>query len=180
MKEDKLIRGDAKLKKLPEDRQRAIWEKLNAPGETLASVCKWLAEDGVRVSRQTLSEFASWYSLKLTFEETEKDTLNFQEFVTQQMPELAQEKVTELGSVFFNLQAIKKRDPELFLAFQTAQHRAQMDHKRFEQRERELALAARKVSLLESREEKTKKVLGDEKLTLEQQNAKLRAVFGMA
>src|SRR5688500_7790790 len=108
MKDDKLIRGDAKLKKLPEDRQRAIWEKLNTPGETLASVCKWIAEDGMRVSRQTLSEFCSWYSLRLTFEEAEQDTMNFQEFIGQAMPNLSKDRVTELGSVYFNLQAIKK------------------------------------------------------------------------
>lgn len=141
MKEDKLIRGDAKLKKLPPERQREIWERLNAPKETLASVAKWLREDGVTVSKQTLSEFCSWYSLRLTFEEAEQDTVNFQEFITSAMPNLSQERVAELGSVYFNLQAIKHRDPKLFLAFQTAQHRAEMDVKKFEQRERELALS---------------------------------------
>lgn len=144
MKEDKLIRGDAKLKKLPPERQREIWEKLNAPKETLASVAKWLREDGVTVSKQTLSEFCSWYSLRLTFEEAEQDTVNFQEFITSAMPSLSQERVAELGSVYFNLQAIKHRDPKLFLAFQTAQHRAEMDRKKFQQDEERLDLDRKK------------------------------------
>lgn len=141
MKEDKLIRGDAKLKKLPEDRQREIWEKLNAPGETLASVCKWLRADGVSVSRQTLSEFCSWYSLKVTFEETEADTLNFLDHARKEMPDISEEEIARLGNLHFNLQAIKQRDPKLFLKFQTARHRAEMDQLKFEQKERELALS---------------------------------------
>jgi hypothetical protein len=147
MKEDKLIRGDAKLKKLPESRQVEIWERLNTKDETLASVCKWLAEDGLRVSRQTLSEFASWYSLRLTFKQTEEDTLNFMEFARKELPTLSDDEITRLGNKFFQLDAIKKRNPDLFLDFTTAQHNAEMDHKKFDQRERELALSREKFAL---------------------------------
>lgn len=179
MKEDKLIRGDAKLKKLPGDRQREIWEKINTAGETLKSVCAWLREDGIDVSKQTLSEWASFYALQLTFEETENDTNNFLELARTELPDIPEEKITRLGSLHFNMQAVKQRDPKLFLKMQTAQHRARMDVLKYEQRERELAQNERKLALLEAKEASTKKVLSDVTLTVEEQNQKLRAVFGM-
>jgi len=151
MKEDKLIRGDAKLKKLPEDRQREIWDKLSTKGETLKSVCTWLADDGLRVSRQTLSEFASWYSLRLTFKEHEGDSLNFMEFARKELPQMSEAKIQRLGNQYFQLQAIKKRDPVLFLDFSTAKHKAEMDQKNFKQRERELVMKQRRVELLEKK-----------------------------
>jgi hypothetical protein len=141
MKEDKLIRGDAKLKKLPEDRQTEIFDRLNKSGETLASVRSWLREDGLSTSSRALSEFRDWYELKVTFKETEQDTLNFLELARKEMPDISEEEIARLGNLHFNLSAIKQRDPKLFLKFQTARHRAEMDVRKFDQRERELALS---------------------------------------
>lgn len=139
MKDDKLIRGDAKLKKLPEDRQREIWERLNAPGETLAKVAAWLREDGISVSGQTLSEFYSWFAWKEKMRVAEANTQNFQELIAQRMPELSKEKVAEFASIHFQLEAVRKDQPDIVLAFQTAEHRAKMDVLNFEQRNQRLA-----------------------------------------
>jgi hypothetical protein len=179
MSDDRKVRADAVLKMLPDGRQQEIFEWLNAPGNTLVRCVQWLAQDGVKTNRDSLSDWYSWYALRLKFKETERDTLNFQELVQEEMPELPQEKVTQLGSAYFNMQAIKQGNPELFLMIQGAQHKAKMDVLKYQQRERELVIAERRVRLLEAKQEKAKKVLSDEELTPEQRDAKLKKIFGM-
>jgi len=58
--------------------------------------------------------------------------------------------------------------------------KAKMDVLKYQQRERELVIAERRVRLLEAKQQKAKKVLGDEELTPEQRDAKLKQIFGMA
>lgn len=174
------VRSDAVLKLLPEERQQELWEWLHVPGNSLARAVEWLRQDGIKTSKRALSDWFSWYAMRLKFKETERDTLNFQELVQEEMPELPQEKVTQLGSAYFNMQAIKQGNPELFLMIQGAQHKAKMDVLKYEQRERELVIAERRVRLIESKQEKAKKVLSDEELTPEQRDAKLKQIFGMS
>ncbi len=179
MSDDRKVRADATLKMLPEQRQQDIFEWLNTAGNTFARCVEWLRQDGLQTSKRALSDWYSWYALRLKFKETERDTLNFQELVQEEMPELPQEKVTQLGSAYFNMQAIKQGNPELFLMIQGAQHKAKMDVLKYQQRERELVIAERRVRLLEAKQEKAKKVLSDEELTPEQRDAKLKQIFGM-
>ena len=180
MSDDRKVRADAVLKTLPEDRQQEIWEWLNRAGNTLARGVEWLRQDGIITSKRALSDWYSWYALRLKFKETERDTLNFQELVKEELPDLPQEKVTQLGSASFIMQAIKQGDPELFLLIQSAQHKAKMDVLKYQQRERELVIAERRVRVLEAKEEKAKKVLSDVELTPDERDSKLKQIFGMS
>jgi hypothetical protein len=138
------VRADSVLKTLPDGRQQEIFEWLNTPGNTLVRCVQWLAQDGIKTNKDSLSDWYSWYVLRLKFKETERDAKNFQEFVREQIPDLPAEKVTALGDSYFNMQAIKAGDPKLFLAMQTAKHKAQMDHLKLGQRERELVLSEKR------------------------------------
>jgi hypothetical protein len=140
MSSEKKIRGDATLKLMPPDRQREIWEKLNAPDGTLAKVRKWLIEDGIKVSLNTLSEFYSWYGLRLRFQQAEQETLTVQDLLRQAAPELPEEKVHAFGEAHFNIKAIRNDDEELYLAMRTAKHKGQMDKAKLALREREVSL----------------------------------------
>lgn len=141
----KKVRADAVLKNLPEERQGEIFERCRT--ETLAAVRKWLAQDGIKVSQQTLSEFYSWYALRASLKEAESDTENLLELIRKDAPELPEERLASIGNALFNLRAIKQQDPKLFLAFQTARHRAEMDRLKFEQRDRQLKQQAESLQL---------------------------------
>jgi hypothetical protein len=137
MNAEKKVRADAVLKNLPEERQLEIFELLKE--KSLAAARQHLREDGIRVSLQTLSEFYSWYALRMSLREAESDTENLLELIKQDAPELPEERLAAIGNALFNLRAIKSQDPKMFLAFQTARHNAEMDRLKFEQKEREIA-----------------------------------------
>lgn len=180
MSDQRKTRPDARLKLLPSERQAEIYERLGKAGYD--DVRGWLAQDGLRVGRTALAEFYSWYALRLTFQQTEADTENFLELLKRQLPELPAAKLTELGDTFFNLQAIKKQDPKLFLAMQGAKQKARMDQLKFEQRERQIALEERRIALLEvkaARADQAEAAMYDDSLTPEEQRARLKQIFGM-
>lgn len=136
MSDQKKVRPEAVLKNLPAERQEQVYEKLGE--KTLREVRAWLAEDGLKVSLQTISEFRSWYASRLQAQLREQRVLNYMEVLRKQSPELSEEKLAQYGASVFNLQAIEEQDPKLFLAIQTAQHKAQMDRLKLEQRERQI------------------------------------------
>jgi hypothetical protein len=70
----KKTRPDSVLRNFPADRQREIVEFLDGrpaangvdalPGKSLRECKQWLAEDGLKVSENSLSEFRSWWLLR--------------------------------------------------------------------------------------------------------------------
>lgn len=127
------------MKNLPEAAQEQLYELLTTPGQTLKSVREHLAEDGIKVSQQTVSEFRSWYSQRLQFRQWENRAVTMMELLRKAAPELSEAKVSEYGASVFNLQAIEENDPTMFLKIQTARHKAEMDRLKFEQKERQIA-----------------------------------------
>jgi hypothetical protein len=137
MSGEKKVRADAVLKNLPEERQAEIFESLQT--KSLAAVRKELREDGLQAGTRALSEFRSWYALRASLKEAESDTENLLELIKADAPELPEARLASIGNALFNLQAIKQQDPKLFLAFQTARHKAEMDRLKLDLGERKLA-----------------------------------------
>jgi len=149
MSDNRKPRSDSILRTLPEARQTEIAEHLR--DHSYDDTVKWLAADGLRVSRSALSEFFSWYGIRRMCREAESGTRDIVQLFHKEFPEASQEKLSALGDMVFQLQALKGQDPKTFLAFQTAKHRARMDVARLEQREREIKLAERKVVMQEAK-----------------------------
>lgn len=139
MSADKKIRPEAVLKNLPPERQEALYDLIITPGQTLKSVREHLADDGIKVSQQTISEFRSWYSQRLQFMQWENRALTMMDLLRKTAPDLPEAKVSEYGASVFNLQAIEQNDPKTFLKIQTARHKAEMDKLKFQQKERQIA-----------------------------------------
>ena len=180
MEPRKKVRGDAVLKCLPEERQAGIYDLLK--GKTLAGVKAELAQDGIAVSQQQLSEFHSWYALREALRGCEQDSVHFTELLKADMPELDEGKVAGLGEALFNLMAIRTQDPQLFLAMQTARHRARMEQMKFDQKERELALDERRVKLLEEKAklaDEAGAVVGSAQLSDEEKLVRMKEIFGI-
>lgn len=133
----KKIRADSILGNLTAERQAEIAEY--ARSHSMAETKAWLAADGLRISMGSLSDWFSSWRLQQQFRVADADALNFIELLRKKRPELPETELQSWASEFFQMQAVKSGDSETFLAFATARHKAEMDRKKFEQRERELA-----------------------------------------
>jgi hypothetical protein len=118
-------RADAKLKTLPEERQKEIAEF--ADTRTLTETVAWLGSGGVEVSSCALSRFLEWHRLK---EQMKRNELVVEELLATQAerrPELTEERVSALGQMFFSELALEQRDPRAWsLAQRTAVRRAEV------------------------------------------------------
>lgn len=127
---------------LPPERQKDIAEYAQA--HTLKDTIAWLAADGIRTNKSSLSEWLSSFSWEELYSEAESDAQKFMDLVRKSAPEIEDAKVEQFGNAFFQMRAIKRDQPELFLKFRTAKHRAQMDVAKLAQREKEMALELEK------------------------------------
>lgn len=126
-------RSDAKLKTLPEDRQREIYEKLKV--ESLASVRSWLRDDGIHVSLPALSSFFSWYQLTDQYAKDAETTETLLEQLKREVPVLSDAQLDELGQRTFSLLAIRNQDPDGFLKVRSARFKAEIEREKLRLRQ---------------------------------------------
>jgi len=172
-------RSDSALKTLPEDRQAAIADY--ARTHSLQETVTWLREDGVRTSITALSSWLSWWSMSQIFRQSESDAQEFREWLAKEFPKLSEDELDQRAALRFQFDAMRSGDPDTYLAFATARHRAKMDKVKADQKERSLALDERRLSLLEKKAaqaDAAAKVV-DSKLTPEEKLSRMRQIFGM-
>jgi hypothetical protein len=133
-------RGDSKLKTLPPKTQEKLYEWLCA--DTITAVQSRVREElGISTSQRALSEFYSWYSLRLSFSQAQSISEEFKAQLLNR-PDLAgdAERVNSAAQILFETLAVQKRDAKLFTQIRLAS-----------QRDRQLDLEARRMALLESK-----------------------------
>lgn len=153
MNANKKPRGDSLLKTLPSTRQADIFT--HGQEHKLAETAAWLAEDGVKVSLETLSQFLRWYGLRSQFRQDEETTETLLEQLKQSVPGLTDEQLDELGQRTFSLLAIRRQDPETFVMVRSARTKGQLEKAKLALRQqaedrqgRKLKLEIDKVELL--------------------------------
>jgi hypothetical protein len=109
-------RSNAKLKALPEERQAEIYERLQKG--TLAEVRDWLRDDGIEVSRETLSQFNSWYPLVQEFREDNSTVEALVDRLSEQRPDLTPDQRFAVGQEAFELLAIRRHDEKSWTRLQ--------------------------------------------------------------
>jgi hypothetical protein len=145
MTQPKKIRGDSILGTLPQDRQAVVGEFAQA--HTLDETVKWLAADGLRVSRSALSHWLSSWAWQQQFRLVERDTLQFMRLAKERRPDLSESDLESFGNDFFQLQAVKDQDPKLFLKFRTARNKAELERLKLQQAERERVIREEHLKL---------------------------------
>lgn len=138
MSAPKKTRADSILGTLTEDRQAEIADY--ARTHTIADCRAWLKDDGVKVSMGAFSRWLSSYSLSQRFQQSESSALQFKDWLTKAFPKMSEQELDSRAAMLFQFEALKSGDPETYLAFATARHKAAMDKARFDQKERQLAL----------------------------------------
>ena len=142
-------RSDSAFKTLPESRQAEIADYLRA--NSLAATVAWLKDDGIKTSASALSEFLSWYSLRLQFRQDEQTTETLLEQLKAEVPGLTDEQLDELGQRTFSLLAIRNQDADSFVNVRSAMTRAKLEAAKLKLREEKLKQDERKIVLMEKK-----------------------------
>ena len=180
MSRPKKTRGDSVLGTLPEDRQLDIANQARA--HTLAETIEWLRADGIRIGQTALSEWLSSWQLRQTFLRAESSANQFKQWLAQSFPDLSESEMDRRAALQFQFESMKTGDPETYLAFATARHKAKIDTAKLKLKEQQVALDSRRVALLEKKAaqaDQAKQVV-ESKFTPEEQQIKLRQIFGMS
>lgn len=171
-------RADAVLKSLSEERQAQVIEWCDVPkSRKCAGGYKFakeqLAADGVQTSIGALSEFYSWWHLRQDFAAADAQAEDFQELLQSANLGLSTEQIETAGRFVFTRKALINRDSDEFremqylkLAQESAKTKADFEAQKIEiskaklaQKDREIALAQRRIELLEANAAKAKEQL---------------------
>ncbi len=199
-------RSDCKLLSLPPERQEQIAEWCRKPQERdeetgkpvarsggLAFAQDQLAADGYKISLDALSRAFAFWQMQAQFRGNDAKAQDFEHLLRTEFPEATAEEITARGQLYFTMLASNAGDAEEFramealrLAKQTAAKNAQIADaklkqgaKKLKQKDADLALANRRVQLLEEKEAKAKETLGDGKLTPAEREARMKKIFGV-
>jgi|GEM_PF-3113598 len=164
-------RGDAILKNLPDAVQKAIWEA--TVKITLPLGVEWVRTNhGVKVSVSMLQKFLAWYPFSRPLERVAVYAQQFQQALTANPNlRLNAEQSSEAAHIAFEQFTIATQDIESHVAL-----------RKLRLKEQEQQLAERRVALLEAAAEQAKQakgIAGDEDLTPEEKESRIKAVFGI-
>jgi hypothetical protein len=143
------INSTAVLKNLPADRQAELLEHYES--HKGADTAEWLAKEGIKAKPTMLSRWYSWYVTKRNFEELESNIVDQLLLLRRQNPKITREDLDELGEFLFNAIAITRKDLKTWLELQ--KHKDQ--------------------------KAKTAKVIQDTGLTPEEQEQRMKEIFGI-
>jgi hypothetical protein len=165
-------RAASVLGRLPRERQEEI--AAHAREHSLADTVSWLRQDGIATSKTALGNWLQAWAMSEVFRICASDAENFMAHIKTRRPELPESEVEAMGNDFFQLQAIKTQNPDLFLAFRQARTKAEIERAK-------IALAERRVALLEAKAAQADKakVVAESNLTPEEKLRQMKQIFGM-
>jgi hypothetical protein len=167
-------RSDSKLKNLPEDVQERIAGWCQEDGlQSACSRCAAELQPPVQTNPTSLGEFYAWWRLQRTFRQADSFAREAEEMLKEEFPDATPEKIAAAGQLVFTMQATNAGDADTFKELEylrvrkeEAQHNAriaelkiQQKDKQIAQKEKDIALATRRVEMLEANAAKAKEQL---------------------
>ena len=119
------VRGDAILRNLPQERQDLIAEHGNT--HKLRETLQWLADDGINVSKDTLSQFLSAYVMRAAAREDEATVETIKEELRREVEGISDEELDAFGQKTFSLLAIRRKDLPGFVSIRSAKLNAELE-----------------------------------------------------
>jgi hypothetical protein len=168
-------RGDSNLKELGPELQQELYFYMEGVGKekghTYKQCVAWLAPQGVKTTKSQLSNWRSWYWMRLLFQECGETTEAIVEDEQKGGAKLTDEQIERKGNRTFNLLAIKTRNDKMWASQQTLAVRKQA-----------VAATERKVELeikkYEDQRAKTREVESDPELTADEKQERIRQILG--
>jgi hypothetical protein len=185
-------RSDSKLKNLPEDVQDRIVDWCR--NDSLQSACSRCASElhpPIKTTIQSLSEFLSWWKLQRTFRQADQFARTAMDELRREFPDAHPEKIAAAGQLFFTMQAANTNDADLFKELEylrvrkeeaannarIAELKLSQKDRQLTQKDAEIALALRRVELLEKKLQDAQQALDDKSISAEEQAARIREIF---
>lgn len=162
-------RSHAKLKNLPEKRQRAILDYLSRHDH--AETLQWLAKSGIHVSDSTLRGWRAWYFQRKEFLEMETASLGLLLNYKERHPGLTKKAMDEMGEFIFNAMALARRDVKTWSMAQNVQ--LKREHLAMERKKLELELQKYKDQVQASRQ-----TVNDPEMSPEEKQERIRQILG--
>jgi hypothetical protein len=115
----KTPRSDAKLKRLDDSIQDAVFRYATTPGVTQADARAWLErEHSVKCSAGAFSEFLSWYGARQRAREREQKIAALLDDERNLRPELSDEELFAKGQRMMTLLTMAEEDPKAWAVVQ--------------------------------------------------------------
>lgn len=150
----KKVRPEAKIKTLAEDVQATLWELLNVPMEgkdkplTYVEARAWLLKSHrIETSNAALSDWYSWYGLRLRTERRKAIVDQAIEELAQSDPSKTLEDLHAFGQVLFTAESIEEKDAKAFTEVWRASEKALTRKQAKEQSELDRAIREKALEL---------------------------------
>jgi hypothetical protein len=168
-------RANCLLKNLAPARQQALYEFMegvgNEKGHSYAECIAWLAKDGLETSRSKLSDWRSWYSLRLCFQLCRDITTALMEDDKKPDQKYSDEDIQRKGDRIFSLLALKASDDKAW----SRVRRVQVSQQAVTATEKKLELEYTKYA---DQRAKIKVVESDTVMTPEEKEERIRQILG--
>jgi len=168
-------RGNSSLMRLGPDPQHELFLYMEGDGKerghTYKDCITWLTDLGVKTTKSRLSEWRSWYWMRLLFQDCRETTKVMLENDLKGGAEYTDEQIERKGNWTFNLLAIKTRNDKMWARQQTLALRK----KAITATERKVAFEIKKY---EDQCAKAKAVESDPELTADEKQERIRQILG--
>ena len=146
----KKVRPEAILKTAAAELQNQLWEFLAKHSYTDGSA--WLlSEHGIKAAITTIRDWRNWYSSQLVFRQFDQRQSSFEELLKKHNVELSQDKLDDIGNLYFRQEALAGMDAQGFAALQLTRKRIEDMEARRALEEKRLAIKEREIALHEAK-----------------------------
>lgn len=187
------FRSDSILGNLPEERQAQIaqWIMECTEGDRYEFARAQLASDGVKVSRSALADWFKGWRLRQRIASADSLALKVQDTLKALNIGLTQDQISEAGQIAFQSEALSAENAKEFremeylrVTRESARTKAKHDAEKIaiskaklSQKEREIEMALRKLTLLEKKAAEAAATASDSKLSDAEKAARIREIF---
>lgn len=179
-------RPDSNLKTLPEEpgqgfiSQREVIERLKVKGGSYSKVAGWLKQEwDIDTSEGALSTFWNWWHLRDALRRREERSHDLEELLRKRQLGLSEEEIIAIGSQHFMEQGVASGDARMFAAILDRVLAKRTGETKAKQKDQELALAERRIELLEKKaaQADAAKAIVESNLSPEEQRERLREIL---
>lgn len=176
---DKPFRTDSILGNLPSDRQEQIaeWIRTCPEGDRYDYAREQLAADGVKVARTTVVDWFRGWRLRQSISSADSFALQVQDALKALNLGLTTDQLDAAGQLVFTNKALEAEDPKEFREMEYLRLAKQTAATKGRQKDQEIALAERRVAVLEKKISDAAETVENSKLSDAEKAARLREIF---
>lgn len=166
----------AKLKLLPEETREDIFRFSHTKSidETIAYTTD---VHGVKVSRGCMVQFLQFQRLQRQSEQLDRDQETLKTILRGHKPKLSAIELDQYAEALFKIRAIQEMDARTYVDVTSHRRKLDLEEIKVQQRDREIALAEKRLKLQVQQAEEAKALSREPTLSPEERERRLRQIF---